>query len=193
MKKFSDEEIIQRLQSDNDRIVDETLYYMHGQVYQMVVNFVKRYKGTYADAEDVFQDSLVALYKLARQGKLDECTNVEAYLMGINKNLWFKELKKTKATVDLAEEVYSIPVPEVALYVLLKEEKTAAIDKLLSQIGEACQQLLVHYYYDRIKMKKIAELMGYANEQVAKNKKSNCLRQLKELLAKSPHYKNNFI
>ncbi|MEO1259026.1 MAG: sigma-70 family RNA polymerase sigma factor [Bacteroidota bacterium] len=190
MKKFSDEEIVQRLKATDDRTVDQTLSYLHKQVYQMAVNFIKKYKGSLADAEDIFQDSLLALYKLARQGKLDNCHNVEAYLMAISKNLWFKQLKKKKETVDLEEEVNSVAVPEVALYTLLEEEKRSAFDKLLASLGENCQQLLIYFYYDRLRMKKIAELMGYNSEQVAKNRKSKCLQKLKTLLSENPHYKN---
>ncbi|HFA48532.1 MAG TPA: sigma-70 family RNA polymerase sigma factor [Bacteroidetes bacterium] len=191
MKKYADEDIVQRLQSGDNRIVDETLYYLHGQVYAMVVRFVRKYKGTLADAEDNFQDSLIALYKLARQGKLQGNTNVEAYLYAINKNLWFKQLKKRKETLELPDDAHAIPVPEVALYSLLSEERKAAIEKLLAQLGESCHRLLVYYFYDRLKLKKIAQLMEYASEQVAKNKKSACMRQLKTLLSQHPHYKKN--
>lgn len=191
MKHYSDDEIKQRLMSDKERIVDEALYYLHTRVYPKVVGFVKKYKGTLNDAEDAFQESLLILYKLARQGKLEECSNMEAYLMAINRNVWFKLLKKRKETVDITEETNAISVPPVALFSLIQDDKSNSFDNVLASLGESCQKLLVHYYYDRLRMKEIAELLGFANEQVAKNKKSKCLQQLKVLLEKLPHYKDN--
>lgn len=191
MTKPSDEEILRQLQYGQSNEVDAALSHLHRQMYLMVVRFVKRYRGGQADAEDVFQDGLVALYKLARQGKLAHDVNVEAYLFSICKNIWFKYLKKRKETVELDKVAYDLPVAEVQLFSLLSEERQSLIEQLLSRLGESCKKILTYYYYDRLRMKRIAELMEYANDQVAKNKKSNCMKGLKELLASYPSLKEN--
>ncbi|MEO1263065.1 MAG: sigma-70 family RNA polymerase sigma factor [Bacteroidota bacterium] len=189
-KQIPDEEIIVQLQFGNDRTVDNALLYLHRRVYRKVVAFVKKYKGSDADGEDLFQDGMVALHKLARRGKLKRDTNVEAYLYTICRNIWYKQLKKRKETFALDENINSLPVEEVTLYSIMENEKKAAIDQLLSRLGESCKQLLVHYFYDRLKLKNVAELMGYASEQVAKNKKSECMKKLKTLVAENPSIKN---
>ena len=191
MTNPSDEEILHRLQFGEASEVDQALSHLHRKVYLMSVRFVKRYRGTQADAEDVFQDGLVALYKLARQGKLAHDVNVEAYLFTICKNLWFKQLKKRKETVELDNVVHNMPVESVQLSTLFSEERRAFIQQLFSHIGEGCRKILTYYYYDRMRMKKIAEVMEYANEQVAKNKKSKCMKLLKELLDANPGLKEN--
>ncbi len=191
MMNPSDEEILHRLQFGESNEVDQALSHLHRKVYQMVVRFVKRYRGESADAEDVFQDGLVALYKLARQGKLPSDVNVDAYLFSICKNLWFKQLNKRKETVDLEKVAFDLPVEEVQLFSLLSEERQSLIEQLFLHLGEGCKKILTYYYYDRLRMKRIAELMEYANEQVAKNKKSNCMKRLKELLTAHPILKEN--
>ncbi len=187
MGRIPDEILIQRLQSGESLEVDETLSYLHRQVYAMTARFVIKYKGISADAEDIFQDGLVALYKLARLGKLASDTNVEAYLFSICKNLWFKQLRKRHETVEFTAELNTIPeLDGLPLYSLLSQERQNAFGMLLRSFGEDCQKVLFAYYYDRLRMAKIAALMGFANEQVAKNKKADCMKKLKKLLSDSP-------
>ena len=190
-KKIPDSEIIEQLQFGDSRSIDKVLLYLHRRVYHTVVSFVKKYKGSVADSEDLFQDGLVALYRLAKEGKLKkDATNVEAYLFSICRNIWYKQLQKRKETYEVDENANAVPIEELALYSLMEEEKKAAIDQLLSRIGDKCKQLLVYYFYDRLRLKKIAELMDYSSEQVAKNKKSECMKKLKTLTSELPSIKN---
>jgi RNA polymerase sigma factor (sigma-70 family) len=189
LEKIPDEELVQRLQFGLQPVADEALLYLHKQVYGMVTRFINRHKGSVEDAEDVFQDGLIALYKLARQGKLAESTRVEAYLFSICKNLWYKQLHKKQETVELPAELSEVSGMEgLQLHSLMSEEWQGAIAKLLAHFGGDCQRVLLGYYYDRLSMAEIAKIMGYANEQVAKNKKSDCMKKIKGLLAEAPGF-----
>jgi RNA polymerase sigma factor (sigma-70 family) len=192
MGRIPDELLIQRLHFGESQDVDEALSYLHRQVYSMTSRFVVKYKGTTADAEDIFQDGMVALYKMARLGKLAPDTNVEAYLFSVCKNLWFKQLRKKHDTIELPSDFNAASdLDEVPLFSLLSKERQSAIDKLLQVFGEDCQRVLVGYYYDRLRMGKIAEMMGYANEQVAKNKKADCMKKLRNLVGEAPGFFDN--
>lgn len=188
--RIADEELVQLLQLGNQAEVDNALFYLHGRVYHQVCKMVLNNNGTTPDCEDLFQDGMIALYKLARRGVLKTDTNVEAYLFTICRNLWMKELKKKKETFDLEKIHNTIPVAEVALYTLLDRDKKDAIDQLLNQTGERCKELLTYYFYDKHRLRKVAELMQYASEQVAKNKKAECMKKLKTLVADNPHLKH---
>jgi RNA polymerase sigma factor (sigma-70 family) len=192
--RIPDEMLIQYLQQGDSHEVDDTLSYLHRKVYAMTERFVIKYKGTSPDAEDIFQDGMVALYKIARLGKLAPGTNVEAYLFSICKNLWFKQLRKRHETVELSAELNAVPeLDGLPLYSLLSDEKQNAFAKLIGLFGADCKTVLVAFYYDKLRMTKIAELLGYANEQVAKNKKAECMKKLKTLLNDSPVLLENLI
>lgn len=189
MVRIPDEELIQQLQFGEGQEVDKVLTYLHKRVYALACRFIEKHKGTVHDAEDIFQESLVALYKLARNGKLTPDTNVEAYLFTICKNLWFKHLRRQHETVELTAEFQSLPdLDSLPLYSLLSSERQTGILQMLSAIGEDCKRVLLAYYYDRLRMSKIAAQMGYANEQVAKNKKADCMKKLKKLISDSPYF-----
>lgn len=194
MGRIPDEILIQQLQFGEGQALDDVILYLNKRVYDMTSRFVTRYKGTSHDAEDIFQDGVVALYKLARRGMLAPGTNVEAYLFSICKNLWFKQLRKKQDTVELTPDFNALPeLDDLPLHSLLSQERQSAFAKLLAQFGEDCQKVLTGYYYDRLRMTKIAEMMGYANEQVAKNKKADCMKKLKNLLAGFPDFLQNLM
>ena len=63
---------------------------------------------------------------------------------------------------------------------IVQNEQTDAVLRLLGQLDEACQRVLLLFYYERQAMKRIAELMHYSSAQVAKNKKVKCLEKLRQ-------------
>ncbi len=181
MKKTKADHLIRQLQYASRQELDPLFSYLYQQVYQQVCSLVKEYVGVDEDAEDIFHDGLLALLKMARRGQLAADANVEAYLFSICRNLWYKQLKKRKNVLSLDELPLSIPEDDLPLEALLKKEEEAAMLQYLEALGDNCCKVLVYYYYDRMRLKVIAELMGYASEQVAKNRKLTCMKRLREL------------
>ena len=193
MELIQDEEIIRRLKSANSREVDETFVYLHRNLFVRISKFVEDNSGAKPDAKDVFQDALVVLYKMARQDKLPTGVVIEGYLFSICRNLWYKTLNKRKRSVELTEINQTVELSEMPITSMLSEERKGAIDQLFGLIGEDCKRLLLSYYFDQVPLKEIATMLGYASEQVAKNKKSACMSKLKELAARFPKLKDLLI
>lgn len=183
MDILSNEVIIEGLRSDSEAEVNRIMHYLYRRMYQTVQRFILRNKGNESEVPDIFQDGLIALYKLALRGKIDNETNIEGYLFSICRNLWLKELKKKKRTTELPNDIEAIPVEDVAIKNYISKDQQELFDKLLSQLGKDCHQLLNYFYYDRKRIKEIVDLMGFSSEQVAKNKKSKCMKKLRELIA----------
>ncbi|MEM9820564.1 MAG: sigma-70 family RNA polymerase sigma factor [Bacteroidota bacterium] len=184
MKQRSSEEIVNGLRSTSQVEVNDTMHYLYERMYPTVQKLILNNKGNQEEVPDVFQDGLVILYKLALQGKIDQDTKVEGYLYSICRNLWLKELKKKKRTTSLTEEMQAIPVEDLSIKYYISGEQKVLFEKLLSQLGDDCYQLLTHFYFEKRRMKEIVELMDFSSEQVAKNKKSKCMKKLRELIEK---------
>lgn len=190
MQPLSDEEIIEHLQSPDFLKNDLAMHYLYFSMYRKVVNFIVKNSGSEHEAADVFQDSLIAFYKLAKSNRLKEVKSLKAYFFSICKNLWYKTLQKKQKNTTLTEAYHSIPEEATQIQTLLNQEKKALINLLLDSIGESCRKVLVYYYYDRLKMKQIMTLMNFSSEQVAKNKKAACMKKLKEIIEKNPGLKD---
>ena len=192
MSKFSDRQLVDMLQSADRRKENQALTYLHQQLSKQVSDTVKRYGGTLNDAEDVLQEGLFAFFKAARLSKLPAELNAEAYLFSICKHLWFRKSKKTKTTDALSDAHKEIADEDIAIQSTLNDEKQYLMRILSEKLGKTCYQILIFFYYERRKMKEIAQLVGYENEQVAKNKKSNCMKTLKKLITQEPKLKGAF-
>ena len=83
---------LQGLLSGDDRIIN-TIYKKN---FPSVLSFVKRNKGTYEDAEEVFQDALFQLTVRMKVRSFEIKSTFEGYLFTVCKNLWRKELNNRK-------------------------------------------------------------------------------------------------
>ncbi|MEO1258787.1 MAG: sigma-70 family RNA polymerase sigma factor [Bacteroidota bacterium] len=189
MTTLSDETIIQNLQSQNPEIRNRTLSHIYQVNYSMIAHFIKKNSGTEADAEDIFQDSLIALYNKANQGTLVLSASLQTYIYSIAKNLWLKKLRVKKRNVELKDTHENFPVDEDIFDNIVKNERDELIADMLQSMGEDCKKVLQYFYFDKYKMKQIMELMGWQSEQVAKNKKSNCMKKLKTKVLANPGYR----
>lgn len=189
MEIYSSKRIIEKLQSIDKKENAIAVQYLFRRIQDQVAHFILKNKGAANDIDDIFQDGFIALFKLVRENRIEKVQDVEAYLYSICRNLWLKRLQRATREVELTETQEAIPVPEISVATLLGAEKKEALDTLLKKLGEGCHRIMIYYYYERLTMKQIAEQMNFASADVAKNKKSSCLKKLKKLIMDSPHYR----
>ena len=82
---------------------------------------------------------------------------------------------------------------QAAIVHLIKREHFSLIQQLFEKLGEKCKQLLMLVYYEDLSMQKITEMMpDYQNEQVLRNKKYKCMKQLELLMQNDAALKTKF-
>lgn len=192
MEKYSDELIIQQLKSLDERVVDGALTYLYKVSKKTVRSFILRNKGDEADVDDVFHDGLIAFYNLVKQDKIKPDTNVEAYLYTICRNMWSKKLKKTPQKVELDNVFDLVDVENIQITTVVEGEQKTLIGQILKSLGEECEKILLLFYFEQLKTKEIVQHMHYANDQVLRNKKSKCMKQLRQIVLESAFYKAQF-
>jgi DNA-directed RNA polymerase specialized sigma subunit len=69
---------------------------------------------------------------------------------------------------------------------MVYKEAQSMIVELLERMGETCKQILTLFYYDDLSMKEILKQVNYENEQVLRNKKYKCLKELTSTIQQSP-------
>lgn len=189
MKNWSDEEIISCLLNESIKR-DLALKQLYIQLYPIIKSFIVKNNGTEEDAADIFQDGIIVFYEKVRLRQFKLNSSIRTYVYSVCKHLWLNKLRAQKKITSLTEESESITVDPLSLNIIGTREKNEYLIKLLASLGEDCKKVLLYYYFDRLKMKQIADRMNFANEQVAKNKKSSCLKKLKTIVSKSPHLKD---
>ncbi|MEM9821270.1 MAG: sigma-70 family RNA polymerase sigma factor [Bacteroidota bacterium] len=191
MSEWTDESLIKSLRSNNDLEVNAAFKFLFREYFPSIKNYILSHRGTVKDAEDIFQDGLIVLYKKVRNEDFELTSALKTYVYSICKYIWYNRVRKKKE-VELEEGTDFILPDEDQLTILIKSEAGELIADLFGELGEECKKLLVLFYYDRQKMKAIAQQLNLVSEQVAKNRKSRCLKKLREMVMQSTHYQDLF-
>ena len=67
-----------------------------------------------------------------------------------------------------------------------------ALNSVFRNIGEVCQRILKGFYYEDLSMKELLKEFNYENDQMLRNRKSICMKKIKDLLQKDNYLYTNF-
>ncbi|APY11193.1 RNA polymerase subunit sigma-24 [Seonamhaeicola sp. S2-3] len=154
-----------------------------------VVNYIKQNSGSTDEAQDVIQETLIAIYNQASQKKLQLTCPFDAYFFLLCKRKWLNELKKSSnKEVTINEEVLSKDdeAQELAFETSVFSEKQALFSEMFNKLGKACKDLLTATF--KIKsMEEVAKSLG-VTYAYARKKKSLCIGKLTKMVQGSPKF-----
>ena len=170
----------------NDKEIIESIYASH---YNMVQSLVINNSGSYDDARDIFQETMIVLYEKARSGSFELNCQLKTYIYSVSRRLWLKKLNKSQRYVsDIGNVLETVPVDEQLEQHDQQNNDFSMMEKAMSGLGEPCKTLLEAFYIQKRSMTDIAGQFGYTNADNAKNQKYKCLVRLKKIFFS--HYKN---
>lgn len=183
---FTDAALIESLKSG--RRAEDAVRWLYREHFDFLQRYILANSGNEQDAEDIFQEVMVAFVNLVQAGRFRGESSVKTFLYSLNKNIWLNELKRRGRAVA-REEKYEKQndYPSLTAGALL--EMTQAKDALMKTVealGENCKKILLLFYFENRSMKEIVEFLPYENEQVVRNKKSKCLKKLEGLVSGNP-------
>jgi RNA polymerase sigma factor (sigma-70 family) len=179
---FTDADIISNLV--NDQEVSASLKFLYRENFQVLSRYVLGNNGSEQDAEDIFQEVIVAFINLLKAGKFRGESSIRTFLFSLNKHLWLNELKR-RGRALLREEKYEKSMnreDQTADLAMELEQTRGELMKTLDLLGESCRKVLLLFYFENKSMKEMLELLPYENEQVVRNKKSKCMKKLEALV-----------
>ncbi|MDR3712954.1 MAG: sigma-70 family RNA polymerase sigma factor [Puia sp.] len=181
----TDEDILAGILSNR---LNEVIHSIYRQYAGMVGAYVVTHGGSEQDGEDIFQETVVAFIDLVKKGKYRGEASIRTFLVSIAKNIWFNEVKKKKS-LDNRGRVFEINKGETDADVtegVYKREVTQQLLSLMDQLGESCKAILTFFYFEGLSFKEIVEKMQYENDQVVRNKKYKCMKELTDLIRDNP-------
>ena len=150
---------IENGQLDIKKIVED----YSGYVYTVVKNSVKG-NLTQGDIEEIIADIFFVLW--SNQEKLEIDKPLNAYLVGISRNLIKEKYRKNKITVSLEEqEGYLTDNRDISM-ICEQNEKMYFIEKALKSMKKIDMQIFKRYYYASQKVKEIAKELNISEMQV---------------------------
>ncbi|NOT52304.1 MAG: RNA polymerase sigma factor [Chitinophagaceae bacterium] len=190
IRNLPDQELVENLQTG--KRMDETIKAIYRNHFESLGWYIMNNSGTRQDAEDVFQEVVVTFIDLVQKNKFRGESTVKTFLYSLNRHAWLNELKK-RGRALAREEKYEKGKEQAepdAGHLIADREGRSEIMKLVGSLGETCKKILLLFYYENLSMKEILKSMHYENEQVVRNKKYKCLKQLEQMLNEKPHLKS---
>jgi len=180
MTNLPDGEILEILRGPDQLARDKALSEVYRRTYKTIERMITNNSGSMADAEDIFHDGLISFYKQVQNGLTLTCA-LKTYLFAVCRNLWLKRLRKSGRSSRLEDQHKEIvELDNDPSEFLIVDECAALVADHLKKLGGDCQKVIVYAYFEQYKADEIAKLMNYGTPQVARNKKSSCLKRFRE-------------
>ncbi|MEO1049462.1 MAG: sigma-70 family RNA polymerase sigma factor [Bacteroidota bacterium] len=176
-------EILEGIKAGNQATLNQ-IYKEH---LPIIRQFITTNSGTSADGDDIFQQSLLIIYRKLKMGGLEIDCAFGTYLYSICKRLWLAQLRKNKRSITFETLEVSTDIEQNVQHTIERDEQLNLYKKHFSKLQQKCQQLLTLFYRGE-SMKVIAEKMGYT-ESYTRKKKFECKKGLIELVEKDPIFK----
>lgn len=185
MINYSNEEILNGILR-NDNVI---LQYIYKSFYYKVNLFVKKNNGDNDDANDIFQESVIVIYRKLKANELVLNCSFETYLFAICKYLWLKNLTRQKTEKDMIMENSSMEEYDHDFMEMAdKNERYKLFQKHFQMLGSDCQKLL-QLFFDKTPLKQIAQIMGFNSEKYVKKRKFKCKEYLVTSIKQDINYK----
>lgn len=187
MKRLSENEIIDGLRKRDNRV----LQYIYKNSFTPVRQLILSNAGSENDAEDIFQESLIIIFKKLREEENFKLTAAfTTYIYSISRLLWLKHLREVKKIEidplnrDHEERIeFEEPSP-----VQDKDLRIAIYQRTLLLIPEDCQKILRLTAQD-ITSKEIARQLGFRSENYVRKRRHFCKEFLINKIKEDPDYK----
>ena len=146
--------------------------------------------GSSKDAEDIFQNAILVIYKKTQNRELFLTVRFITYLEAVCKKMWYRQLKRKKIidfnALDESDESEDFICNDDNMHNIMElTEKNSLYQKHFLILRKECQ-ILLRMFYDEIKLKKIAEYFGLKNAHQAKKKKYRCKGYLLQSIKNDP-------
>jgi len=155
--------------------------------YPFVKKFVLQNNGKNEDAEDVFQKALLQIAVRYKKDSFEIKTTFEAYLYTVCKNLWRRELNKSKNKVTNNSIIELLTEEKDQALALIEQKKHELFTEKLQLISENCKKILT-LFFAKVPYTEIAKTHNYNSETVVRQRVFKCKKQLMDLIKKDHRY-----
>jgi RNA polymerase sigma factor (sigma-70 family) len=190
MITYSNQELLNGILR-NDSIV---LQYIYKNFYYKINSFIKKNSGDDDDANDVFQEAIIIIYRKLKANELLLDCSFETYLYSVCRFLWLKQLEKRKAEKEKIQDnhEYDDNIYDDAFEKTVDlNERYRLYQKHFANLGKDCQKIL-QMFFDKVPLKHIAQIMGFKGEKYAKKRKYKCKEYLIKSIKQDLEYKKIF-
>ena len=171
---------ITRIKTDENAALKELYTSLRNECVSWIVS---KHKLDTDQAKEIFQASVIILYDNVMSGKLIRLTSsIKSYLYSICRNKALEQLRHNRKQTSFELIFHPADTSEdQSEEKQLFEQRIEAVRIAMNNMGDPCKSLLQLYYYKKLSMADITNLMGYKNADTTKNQKYKCIKRLQSI------------
>lgn len=184
---YSDELIVDTIRQNDSQYYskdcNDVFKFVYNTYYPVINKLITQNNGNDAEAQDIFQETIIAFYEHVKNENFSLTCSLKTYLYSISRNLWLKRLSKINSVGHSINDFEDFTdIANINEDNLQNEE---ILLKMINKLDESCKNILIYYYYDKLRMNEIKIKMNLGSEQTAKNKKYKCMKHLMEIIKRN--------
>jgi RNA polymerase sigma factor (sigma-70 family) len=172
-----DDDILLKIRREENAAFD-LLYKFY---FPSVAYYIQQNSGNTADAEDVFQETIIVLLQKTKESHFVLTASLKTYLFAIAKNIWLKRLRNSHLLfyekIEIFEDYDFCEIEEEVEAISLGER----ISELMFRLSISCQRILRFSFWFGDSIETIMQKAGYKNKHSVSSQKNKCLDKMREL------------
>lgn len=167
-----------------------SINYIYSEYFPVIRGLLREACVTRQDLEDLFQDTLTAVYMKCRDEQFNLTCSLKTYFVSVTKNLWKQRQERRRRLVYRGDlSVHEEQAGYYDPYVVTGPEREQEIQRLfhknLLKLPEECR-ILLHLYTLKTSYREIAEMLNYKDEASVKSRKYTCKLLLRRRIMSDP-------
>ncbi len=155
----------------------ELLYRLY---FPTIAAHITRNSGSRADAEDIFQETIIVLLQQVRKADFVLTASLKTYLFAIARNLWLNRLRAISHASTYTLETCAEPGEDAGFDQEPEPDRANSVADWLTKITRHCQQILNAIFFQGETIESLMQTMGWKNKHTAANQQYKCIQQVKK-------------
>ena len=164
-----------------------TINWIYQNYFLPIENLITSNSGTRQDAQDVFQDVMLIIYRQIQNKDLILTCSFQTYLHSISKNIWFEDLRRKRKKL---KNIFHISSETQDFHPILDDVSqmiNTIYNKSFDELSDRCRKILILHFLGE-KSKEIMQSLNISSSKVLKTKIYKCKKSLIESIIKSKDY-----
>lgn len=166
----------------------DVLEYLYKHYFPMVRYFIVKNHGSEEDAEDIFQEAIIAVFQRIKRKNLKLDCSFKTYFYAVVRHTWLQLMDRNKLQFEYSEMDEFLLSEDQEIYEDFNA-KRAIFQKRFLELTDLCRKVLM-MVVDGVPYEEIAMIMGYKGKQHAVKRKYECMKSLINRVINDPEYKN---
>jgi RNA polymerase sigma factor (sigma-70 family) len=150
--------------------------------YPTIERFVMRNNGSVADAQDVFQETIIVLLDKVPKKDFILTSSIKTYIFAVASNIWLKRLRDAKKFSEINGNHDQLVDLSLSEWEQREEQKIQhnKLQRIFQKITRRCFIFLTKTFIAGASREQLIQALGYKNSHTFDNQKYKCLEQARK-------------